>query len=318
MILSMLKNIALFLFSVITFLLFVNVSNAQFQYPGSVELKVGTGGQFGVTDTPTPTPTQQSVTPTVSPSPTSSNNILPTPTPTLTPIIVNKYYGPEPSVGATVGEYYLNLSGYSSPYSHISLISDDVILRSIVSDNNGTFSISDVLIKKGFSSFCLKANDAKSMGSSLTCLTTAPANASINIKNIFLPPSLALWKNNIAFYETDLAFGYTIPSANVTLYINSNQNMTIKADVSGYYRFILKLNPGKYTVYSTARYNNVNSRLPSSKLNLEVMDIFGVLLRLGTDFMGKLYTYLTSIVLSAVLIYETPWADIDYLLPFLA
>ena len=54
-------------------------------------------------------------------------------------------------VSAKVGDFYLNLSGYVSPFSSIILTSDGVFIRATTADQYGNFSISEVLIKSGFS-----------------------------------------------------------------------------------------------------------------------------------------------------------------------
>jgi hypothetical protein len=223
-----------------------------------------------------------------------------TPTPTASVSVPNPV-APGPSVGATVGEFYLNLSGYSSPFALISLISDDVSLRSTISDEKGNFSISQVLIKSGFSNFCLTAKDFRNQSSSQTCINITPATSSVVIGNIFLPPSLALWKNKITFYEPDLAFGYTMSQATVTLHINlggetgSKQTMTSKADTHGYYRFVLKLPAGKYDLYATAKYKNNDSRAPSKTVSLEVLDALGLLLNMLRDLFNKFISLFTSL-----------------------
>jgi len=281
------------------------------QSPGSVELKVGAGGQVGITATPTPTPTLTSA-PTLIATPTVTPVSVLGPTGFLTPTpvsFISSNQLPEHSVGATVGEFYLNLSGYSSPSSLISLVSDNVSLRSIVADEKGNFLISQVLIKNGFSNFCLKTTDFTNLGQSTTCITIAPVNSSITIDNIFLPPSLALWKNKIAYYESDLVFGYTMPKAVVVLHINpsaggagNDQTIITKANANGYYRFVFKFPSGKYDLFATAKYENTDSRAPSKSLTLEVLNWFGLLISMLRDLLNKLVTLFTSLTFGPLLI----------------
>lgn len=198
-------------------------------------------------------------------------------------------------VAGTVGEYYLNISGFSSPFSSISLYIDNIFIRGTVADEKGNFSISQVLIKLGLSKFCLKATDAKQLGSSETCISFPPTTGSYEKKNIFLPPTLALQKNQIPEGSSTTAYGYTMPGSDVTLYLSNGTKLTTKADSSGYFEFILKdLKAGKYTIYATARYNNIDSLAPSKKLDLTVLSKTGQAIVKVETFWQWLWRLLTS------------------------
>jgi hypothetical protein len=172
-------------------------------------------------------------------------------------------------VGASVGEFYLSLWGYVSPFASIVLTSDGVFMRATVADEKGNFIISQVLIKAGFKSFCLDAIDFKRIGESYTCFSIPPATASITMKDIFLPPTLGLSRTTVNEGGSATAFGYTMPKAKVTLHING-ELLTTYADSTGYYEFVLKnLKAGNYSLYSTAEYKQKNSLDPTKKLQLE-------------------------------------------------
>jgi hypothetical protein len=197
-------------------------------------------------------------------------------------------------VAGTVGEYYLNIKGYASPFSSISLYIDNIFIRGTVADEKGNFSISQVLIKLGLSKFCLKATDAKQLGDSESCISFPPTTGSFEKKDIFLPPTLALSKNQIPEGSSTTAYGYTMPGADVTLHLSNGNTLTTKADLSGYFEFILKdLKAGKYTVYATAKYNNIDSLAPSKKLDLTVLSKTGQAIeKVGNfwDWLWKLFT----------------------------
>lgn len=107
-------------------------------------------------------------------------------------------------VFGSIGEFYLNISGFISPFASIVMTSDGVFIRAIVADENDNFSISEVLIKKGFSHFCLDAIDFKRIGKSYTCFSFPPAEADITMTDIFLPPTLGLSREEIANGQTRL------------------------------------------------------------------------------------------------------------------
>lgn len=176
---------------------------------------------------------------------------------------------PETQVTASVGDFYLNLSGYITAFASIVLDSDKVFLRSTVSDENGDFIIPQVLIKKGFDNFCLDAIDFKRLGESYKCFTIPPATATITMDNIFLPPTLGLEKDSIPESGFTYAYGYTMPDAIVTLHFSNGRELATNADNTGYYRFVIKdLKAGEYTLFATAVYNHNQSLIPDKKVKL--------------------------------------------------
>lgn len=201
-------------------------------------------------------------------------------------------------VSATVGEFYLNLSGYISPFASVILSVDGIFIRATTADENGNFNISQVLIKKGFSHFCLEAIDSHNLGKSYTCFTIPPAEGSVTMKDIFLPPTLALAKNSIPEGESTKAYGYTMPGAKVTLYLSNNTTLTTTADENGYYEFILKnLKAGKYTIYARANYKNIDSLAPSRKLDLTVLSKTGQLIVTSQSLWDRFLKFLSSLSL---------------------
>ncbi len=197
-------------------------------------------------------------------------------------------------VAGTVGEYYLSITGYASPFSSISLYIDNVFIRGSTADENGNFSISSVLIKQGLTKFCLKAIDAKNLGQSESCISFPKSTGSLEKHDIFLPPTLALSKNRIPEGSSTLAYGYTMPGASVTLYLSNGEKLTTAADSSGYFQFTLKnLKAGKYTLYATAKYKDFDSLAPSNKLELTVLSKAGqAISKVGNfwDWLWKLFT----------------------------
>jgi hypothetical protein len=172
-------------------------------------------------------------------------------------------------VQATVGQFYLNLAGFISPFASVVLTSNGVFVEATTADAQGNFSFSQVLITKGFSQFCLDAIDFKRIGESYTCFSIPPATASVTMKDIFLPPTLGLSRTTVNEGGSATAFGYTMPGAKVTLHING-ELVTAYADLTGYYQFVLKdLKAGNYSLYATANYQHKESLNPSKKLQLE-------------------------------------------------
>ena len=196
---------------------------------------------------------------------------------------------------AQVGKFYLNLSGYISPYASVVLTIDGIFARATVADAGGNFSISGVLIKEGFSQFCLEAVDFKRLGDSYTCFDIPPAKGEVTMKDIFLPPTLGLSKNVIAEGGETLAFGYTMPGAEVTLYLSNGQKLTTFADQTGYYVFHIKnLKAGTYNLYARAIYNYKESLAPTKTVQLKALSWWEQLIAFLQSILENIQKFFTS------------------------
>jgi hypothetical protein len=196
----------------------------------------------------------------------------------FTPFVQAKAFPPaaQPpvTVSASIGEYYLSVSGYIAPFASIALIIDGIYYRGTVADANGNFSITNVRIKAGFTGFCLQAKDFHNLGESYSCFTVPPAKGSIRKDNIFLPPTLALQRTEIAAGSSVLAFGYTMPGATVRLHI-AGRILTVKADQNGYFVVTISgLKAGEYQLYADATYNGHDSVSPSRFLKLKALGLW--------------------------------------------
>lgn len=179
------------------------------------------------------------------------------------------------TVSATVGNLSLSLSGIVSPYASIGLSSNGAFLRGSVADQNGNFSITDVTIQQGFSSFCLTVVDIKRLGESVTCFSIAPATANIVMTNIFLPPTLGLYRTEINAGSDALAFGYTMPYAKVRIRLSNGKVYTITANSKGRYQITIpKLSAGTYILIATAVYNGQQSQTPTKGVQLKALSLY--------------------------------------------
>ncbi|MBU2632290.1 hypothetical protein KKG52_01110 [Patescibacteria group bacterium] len=198
-------------------------------------------------------------------------------------------------VSASVGDFYLNLSGYIAPYASIVLTSNGTFIRATVADENGNFSISQVLIRKGFATFCLQAIDFKRIGESYTCFNIKPATGSITMTDIFLPPTLGLSRTEVAAGGTVQAFGYSMPGALVTLYLSDGRKLTTYADSTGYYVFNLEnIKAGKYQMYTKAQWSEKESLEPTKKVELKALNWWEQFIAFVTEIWNKVYDFFTS------------------------
>jgi hypothetical protein len=201
------------------------------------------------------------------------------------------------TVGATVGGLYFNISGMIAPNASIVLTIDGIFARSTIADQNGYFYMSDVLIKPGFSHFCLDAIDFKRLGESYTCFDIPPAIESVVMKDVFLPPTLGLSRTEITEGATAKAYGYTMPKALVTLYVNG-EKLTTYADPTGYYEFSVKnLKAGNYSIYARAELNNKQSLEPTKKLHLKSLSWWDQFIAFLKNLWNKLLKFLTNLAL---------------------
>jgi hypothetical protein len=176
---------------------------------------------------------------------------------------------PAVNVAGTVGEFQLNLYGWVSPYANVILSSSGVYMGATVADKKGDWSFVDIYIKRGFSGFCLTAIDFYRLGESETCLKIPPAQEGVTMRDIFLPPTLGLSRNEVPAGGKVLAFGYTMPNAKVTLHLSNGQLLQTIADSKGYYQFELdKIPAGKYQLFATAHYQSKDSLKPSKTVEL--------------------------------------------------
>lgn len=200
------------------------------------------------------------------------------------------------NVSASVGEFTLSVSGEISPNASIVMTdSEGTFLRAGVADKRGNFSISQVLIKKGFSGFCLTAIDFKRLGESTTCFSFAPAQGSINMPDLFLPPTMGLLKNEITAGSDAFAYGYTMPFAAVTMYLNDGTRFTVSADATGYYKFTIKnLKAGSYQLFANAKYQGKQSLDPTKRLRLRALSLWEQILAFIKDLLRRIYQLFTS------------------------
>lgn len=212
------------------------------------------------------------------------------------------------SISASIGQFYLSLSGYIAPDASVVLISDNVVLRSTVADLNGYFYITGVLINKGFSSFCLDAIDFKRLGESYTCFNISPAETNIIMNDIFLPPTLGLQRSEITIGQDAVVWGYTMPNAEVTIHGSDGKTYKVIADSTGYYQYNFKIyGQGKYELFADALYQNKKSMIPNRKVILNVLSIPESTLKKGKKVASNIWQFLLG----------SPWGILLILIPLI-
>ncbi|MBI2032691.1 MAG: carboxypeptidase regulatory-like domain-containing protein [Candidatus Levybacteria bacterium] len=199
-------------------------------------------------------------------------------------------------IKAAVGEYNLDVSGYIAPFASVVLYSRNVYLRSTVANTRGDFSISKVLLREGTTQFCLQAVDYRRLGESYTCINIPPTKGPVEKRDIFLPPTIGLSRTIVAAGEDVLAFGYSMPGAEVDLKLSNGQVLSAFADESGYYEIrVPGLSAGTYTLFATATLQGKNSLEPSKKLTLKALSLWERIIESLKNFFYRIWQFFASI-----------------------
>lgn len=179
------------------------------------------------------------------------------------------------TIGASVGNFHITISGYQSPYASIVLTTDSgTFIGSTVADSKGYFSISNALITDTATVYCLRAVDFKRLGESDTCVTlSSNVTSDVTYKDIFLPPTIALSKKQINQGQDAVIYGYTMPNGIVYLNIEG-KIITITADATGFYTYTYKGVPaGIFRISATGELAGKKSLAPTNNVVLEALSI---------------------------------------------
>lgn len=173
------------------------------------------------------------------------------------------------NVSAAVGQFYVDLSGSIAPYASVVLTTNGTVLQSTVADSKGYFSLQHVLVKQGFDAYCLTAIDVKRLGQSEACFTTPAITGTYTHSDIFLPPTIGLFRTEIQVGSNAVIWGYSMPGATVSVHASDGKVYTVATDSTGYYEVRpLIATAGTYDLYATAALQNQQSATPTNKVTL--------------------------------------------------
>lgn len=199
------------------------------------------------------------------------------------------------SVGARIGEFYLSISGYASPYASIVMTIDGVLIRSGVANQDGYFTISQILVSRGLDHFCLATVDFKRIGESEACLNIEPVLQTRIIDNIFLPPTIGVLRSQIQQGEEAVIRGYSVPNATVAIKLKDGQQFTVTTDTTGYYEYkILDLLAGTYFFTAEAEFNSLKSLPPTKSAKLEVLTVGQAVTQASQNILQKVIDLFTQ------------------------
>ncbi len=220
----------------------------------------------------------------------------------------SSYTAPSVNVNASIGSYYLNLSGFIAPYASIVLIGDGNILRTVVADSTGYFYITSVLVNKGLTNLCFDAVDVKRLGESYSCITIPPITGNYSKNDIFLPPTFGVQRDQINVGDNAIIWGYSMPNAKVTVYLSDGRKVTVTADNTGFYQVTFKIDKaGTYEFFADATFNNQSSLEPLRKANFLALSTAQQLKQNAANWLTRLINFLLN----------NPWAIILIILPLI-
>lgn len=164
------------------------------------------------------------------------------------------------NVKVTINGFSLSLSGYLAPYASITLTSGGSSFASVVADAQGNFSFTNIKVAKGFSSFCLDGIDYKRLGESESCFTIPPVTTPFSKTQIFLPPTIGVFRENVNIGDKALVFGYGMPHAQIRIILDKQVICQKTADDGGYYECNFAITKeGNHEVYAEASRNGKDS-----------------------------------------------------------
>lgn len=164
------------------------------------------------------------------------------------------------NVKVTINGFSLSLSGYLAPYASITLTSGGNSFASVVADAQGNFSFTNIKVAKGFSSFCLDGIDYKRLGESEACFSIPPLTGAYSKTQIFLPPTLGVFRENVNVGDKALVFGYGMPHAQIRIILDKQVICQKTADDGGYYECNFAITKeGNHEVYAESTLNGKDS-----------------------------------------------------------
>jgi len=201
------------------------------------------------------------------------------------------------NIEAGVGDNFLTVSGFISPFASVVMDTKGQFLASTVADREGNFFFKDVRIKDTLENFCLKAVDIKRVGESTTCIQAKPVLGRLEKNGIFLPPTIGLSRRRVTEGESVSVFGYTMPGATSNVNIEGRGYITVSADSEGYYQIKLEdLRRGKYVLYATARLEEKKSLVPVSRVDVEAISGGAKIIVLIIEFLKWLWRIVTTFI----------------------
>lgn len=133
--------------------------------------------------------------------------------------------------GTKTSKAQVVLSGRAYPKSTITILKDAQVVATTVADADARFQVNVAGLSSGSYIFSLYSEDNKGLRSSLLTFPVAVTKGILaKIENIFIAPTIATDKSAVRKGDPIAIFGQSTPSSEITLEINSNEQVFVKAN----------------------------------------------------------------------------------------
>ena len=123
------------------------------------------------------------------------------------------------------------LSGRAYPRSTVTILKDAQVVATTVADIDARFQVNVTGLSSGSYIFSLYSEDSRGFRSSLLTFPVSLTKGILaKVENIFLAPTIAADKSSVKKGEPIALFGQSTPSSEITLEINSNEQIFVKAN----------------------------------------------------------------------------------------
>ena len=151
-------------------------------------------------------------------------------------------------------ETRVNFSGKAYPQSKITLLKDAQVVATTVAGADANFSISITGLSTGNYIFSVYGEDSKGNRSSLLAFPVGVTfGVIVNVTGIFIAPTIDVDKEEVRRGENIAIFGQSLPEANVTIQISSEEEIFVntESDSDGVYLYNFGTEVLEYGGHST-------------------------------------------------------------------
>jgi len=173
------------------------------------------------------------------------------------------------SVTARVGATNLLISGKTSRDSSVTIIENDAVVGTTISDETGSFSKELLALEPGIYTMKLYSVDPDG-NATVTLLYTISLTPAMEtaLWDVILPPTFEVDTKKVNIGDDLKISGYSIPNAKVRIYLNDE--LFDKKDTTSdgkwtYYLNTSDLKKGEYEIYLKAEYSDRTSERSESK-----------------------------------------------------
>jgi len=155
----------------------------------------------------------------------------------------------------------VNFSGRAYPASTVSILEDGQLAKTVMAGSDANFNASLSGLTSGNYTFAVYSEDNQGRRSSLdTFPVILTKGETTTVSNIFISPTIAVDKSEVVKGDNLVIFGQSAPGSDITISINSQQEIFVnaKADDTGAYLYNLNTNSldlGQYITKSKAGLN---------------------------------------------------------------